>query len=170
MNRKIIAWGIIAFLLALGAGTLLGLGWSRAGLHRDRHSWLADELHLSPQQQEQMKTIWSQGMPRADFSDRRRAMQTERDAAIALLIPAEQKAAYEKIIADYNAQKEALDRQRSKAFQEMIDRTKQILTDTQRTKYEEMLKRDEHRHGPPGGAPGGPPSPASQPASGPAKE
>ncbi len=156
MNKKIIALGILAFILALGAGTLMGVNLSRTVPQHDRHSWMAEELSLSPAQQDQMKEIWSQAMQKAEpsFGDRRRAMLRERDEAIAELIPPEQQAAYDKIIADYEAKKETMDHERAKAFADAVERTKLILNDSQRQKYEEILKNDSHHHGPDDHRPG----------------
>jgi Spy/CpxP family protein refolding chaperone len=149
MNKKIITLGIIAFLLALGAGALLGVNIGRTVPPHGRHSWMAEELSLTPQQQGQMREIWSQAMQKTDpsFGERRHALLRERDEAIAELISPEQQAAYDKIIADYEIKKEALDQERSKTFQDAVERTKRILDDSQRRKYEEILKNDSHHHG-----------------------
>jgi len=158
MNKKTMAVVLTSFVLSMGAGTLLGLNWARSTPHHGGHSWLTDELKLTPQQQEQMRAIWSQAMQKNDpnMGDRRHGLQKERDDAIAKLIPAEQKAAYDKILADYAAKVDAMGRERSKAFQDAVEHSRQILSDTQRQKYEDILKRGEHRHGLHGAPPDGP--------------
>ena len=180
MNNKSRMIVALAFVLTLGAGTMLGVGVTRMGRPPHDRSWLADELNLTPQQREQMKEIGRRWVSPAG-GDRRRdrgrdrprdghhgggddadgpaakSAERGRDDAIAALIPANKKAAYDKIIADYNAARAAQNRERSKAFQDAVERTKKILDDKQRVKYEEILKRrEEHRRGPRGG--GGMPS------------
>ena len=168
-NKKIIAWEVGATVLALAAGLTLGFGLARVS-HvqaapastpdqpgQPRRSWLSDELGLTPQQRDQMRAIWSkvaQGTG-PDFGDKRRAMQKERDDAIANLIPASQKSAYEQIERDYRAKADALDAEHGNAFDAAVAQTRQILDPTQRLKYEEILKhRGEHGHGPHAHGPG----------------
>lgn len=168
MKKKIVLLGILAFVLTLAAGTLMGVGlMSRSGAGHHGPSWLATQLNLTAQQQEQMREIWSQAMQHNEpgAGDRRHMLQKERDDAMVRLIPAEQKAAYDKIQADYAAKVDAMNRDRSKAYQDAVEKTKAILNEEQRQKYDELLKKVDHHHGPRGAAGAGPDGP---PATGPA--
>jgi Spy/CpxP family protein refolding chaperone len=162
-NKKIIALEVGAMVLALAAGLTLGFGLARVSHAQaepvsatdepgqPHRSWLSDQLALTPQQRDQMRAIWSKVAQGAgpDFGEKRRTLQKERDDAIANLIPASQKPAYEQIERDYRAKADALDAERGKAFDAAVAQTKQILDPTQRQKYEEILKhRGEHGHGP----------------------
>ena len=149
MNKKTTLIALVAFVLALGAGALLGLGVAQVRhLPRGRPP-LSQELGLSSQQESQMKEIWSKvAQAGGGGRDRVRALAQERDEAVKNLIPAEQLAAYDKIMQDYKTKVEELNRERSQPYQEAVKRTKEILTESQRLKYDELLKRrSEHWRG-----------------------
>jgi Spy/CpxP family protein refolding chaperone len=123
---------------------------------RDRGpgGWLAAELRLTPDQHKQLDAIWSdlaQRGRRRDHEGRRRAMRNERDLAVAALIAPARWGEYEQIMADFAERSSALDREFRADFDAAVERTKQILTPEQRTRYEKLLER--HRWGPPGGPP-----------------
>jgi hypothetical protein len=142
---------IAAFILALGAGMVVGMVAARTAPPANRRSWLADELSLSPDQQDKMKTIWSEVMDNAGRrnEDRRRALQKEREDRVLSLLTDAQKVEYKKLIDEFAAKRAELDKEREKSFKEAVERTKQILSAPQRARYEEILK-----HGPPGPGPG----------------
>lgn len=145
---------LVCFLVAFAAGTAVGLliGRSRRG-PRDR-SRLTRELNLTPAQRKQMRKIWSDVMS-AGWRQRRErsdALQKERDEAVKALLSEEQKAQYEEVMQGYSRKIADAAEERGKIFQTAVERTKQILTDAQRKKYEELLeKRPEmgprHRRG-----------------------
>lgn len=149
MSKKTMGIVAVAFLLAIGAGALLGVG---VGRHSPQgRPPLAVELGLSGPQEKQMKEIWSKVAQGSGGGgrDHRSALAQERDEAIKKLIPEDQKAAYDKIMLDYKAKLEELNKERASAFQEAVKRTKEILNETQRQKYAELLKRrGEHGQGP----------------------
>jgi Spy/CpxP family protein refolding chaperone len=161
-----------AFLLAFAAGTSVGLFASRpavsqplprpAGPRGGPESFLARELNLSKDQQEQMRKIWSEVMGpggRGPF-DRRSALAQDRDQAVLALLTEEQRVKYDAILQDHAAKLEALSQERKRAFENAVERTKEILTPEQAAKYEELMKkqRDRGPGGPPGfSGPGGPP-------------
>jgi Spy/CpxP family protein refolding chaperone len=150
---------IIGFATAFAAGFVVGRE------HRSkppvpttrpsRHGWLANELNLTPEQQKQLRAIWSTMEPGDGGSreDRRPLLTEERDKAIAGLVRPEDRSRYESILQDYAEKTAALKRERQAAFQAAVDRTKQILNPEQRKRYEELLQRHssdrdqrDHRH------------------------
>jgi Spy/CpxP family protein refolding chaperone len=152
MTRVVV---ILGFLVAFGAGLVVGM--------KPRHAppgpttrtaseggWLAAELRLTPEQQAEMKKIWSGMAARGEGprEDRRGELLRERDAAIAALVRPEDKARYDQIQKDFADKTAALDSEFRAAFQNSVERTKQILTLEQRTKYEELLRHHEWDHGP----------------------
>ena len=137
---------------------LIGQGLKRPAPPMDRHSWIAAELDLSPEQSEKMRAIWSDLVPAPATStapatapttatrplDRRHQYQKERDDALAALVATltpPQRAEYEKIMDRYNNQVADLGREREAAFQAAVEKTKAILSEAQKAKYEELLKK-----------------------------
>lgn len=160
---------LACFCASFAAGVAAGLAWSRLAPKPHRDSWLARELDLTPQQREQMKRIWSSAMGtlRQQHREQRRAIRQERDKAIEAIFGREQKAQYEEVMKAYEDKSAELDAGRKKAFRDAVERTKQILTEPQRKKYEELMKRRpphrSRRPGPPGPDAPPPPPPPSQP-------
>lgn len=144
------------FVVAFAAGLIGGVQLRRAlpphppsgpgpATRMGRHGWLAAELGLTAQQQEQMTRIWSDvaRRGRGEHEERRRQLRKERDDAIAALIRQEDRAAYEQILKTYSDRMAALEQETRAAFQEAVEKTKQILTPQQREKYEAILKRNQ---------------------------
>ena len=148
---------IVAFGVTFAAGAAAGLLVSRAGRRPRGPSWLATELGLTDQQREQMHEIWSEAMQTAGRErwEQRHALIQKRDEAIAALMTEAQRAEYDTILRDYDAKREELEAQRKRAFEQAVERTKQILTPEQAAKYEDLLetRRDRGR----GDRPGPPP-------------
>jgi Spy/CpxP family protein refolding chaperone len=144
---------IIGFCVAFAAGLTVGLS-RRANVeqplmpaapttrsHRGS-SFLATELNLSKEQQEQLKQIWEAARGgRGEHDNRRQELRDKRDADIEALLPAEQKAKYEQAMADYRAGLDAMDREVRDRFRKSVEETKKVLTPEQRAKYEEILSR-----------------------------
>lgn len=146
---------VIGFLVAFGAGWMSAYTWRPAAhngpepQHRSgggRGSWLAQQLELSPEQQKQMDQIWSEvgGRGRREDPAKRNELRKTRDASISALIRSEDRAAYDKVLSDYTAKIEAMETEWKKAFQQAVERTKEILTPAQRTKYEQLMSRWEN--------------------------
>src|SRR5258708_2857850 len=105
MNRARLLF-IIGFVLSLCAGVVIGMVVSRtpavmAKSASQQHGGLDEELGLSPAQKEQVHTIWTpiwSSMRQLDRgrSDKRRALSKDRDEAISQLVPADQKADYDR--------------------------------------------------------------------------
>ncbi len=146
----------VCFLSAFVAGLVIGMESRQKGAlpppprPGGHGGWLTSALGLTPEQQEQMRQIWSdtvgRGGPGRD--DRRRQLFRERDEAIAALIRPEDKPRYDEILKKHAEQMSAMEREWHRSFEAAVERTKEILTPEQRAKYEKLLQR----HGP-----GGPP-------------
>ena len=133
---------IAAFVVTFAAGGAAGLLMSGPGPRRHGPSWLTAELGLTEQQREKMHEIWSEAM-RAEGSDRwerRRALAENRDEAITALLTEAQRERYDGILSDYEAKLDAFAQERQRAFEQAVERTKQILTPEQAAKYDELLK------------------------------
>src|SRR5438552_1243603 len=145
---------IVGFLVSFGAGVAIGPKlWHDAVAMpatrpTNRGGWLTTELSLSPEQQEQMKTIWSDTAHRGgrEQEDRRRQFRKERDDAIAALIKVEEKEKYDQVLKIYADRNAAMEREWRNSYLAAVERTKQILTPEQRRKYEELLKNREAEH------------------------
>lgn len=172
---------------ALVAGKFLAPKPAEQTDRRGPRSMISERLQLTPDQHEKMREIWSafREQQSAQSSDARRALQQQRDEQLRSLLSDEQKSKHEVILAKYESQMLELKEKGDAAFQLTVQKTREILTPDQRTKYDEMLKerttgdrRDDRRDdrrgppGPPGGGflfsdegrgPGGKP-PTTQPA------
>lgn len=134
---------IVCFVVAFAAGVAVGVVGSRRPAGGGRSSWLSRELDLSKEQRAQMLKIWSGAMDtlRKDHRERRRDIRETRNTAVQALLTPEQKKQYAKIQSDYEAKSAALSAARRKAFEDAVRRTKEILTEAQRKRYEELLKK-----------------------------
>jgi Spy/CpxP family protein refolding chaperone len=152
---KVRATLFVAFVLALSAGAVLGFAAARRvdppvraaekPAESNRSSWLSDQLQLTPAQSEQIRAIWQQAMSeqgRAN-SERRRALEKERDGALLGLLTPEQREEHDRLMKEYEARLAELGRERDRLRQDAIERTKQVLGTEQRAKYEELLKERE---------------------------
>lgn len=132
------------FALALGAGLVAGkLDWTStsAGPPRPVSSALAAQLDLTPVQCEQIRGIWEplRQSARASY-DQARRLERQRDMALESILTAEQKEKYGKIKHDYDDRVLELQARRDTAFRDAVERTRQLLSDPQRRKYEELIK------------------------------
>jgi Spy/CpxP family protein refolding chaperone len=116
-----------------------------------RAGFLPTELNLTPQQQEAMKKIWSDGggvsRAREEQQEKRAALRRQRDEAIAAMLGPTEKATYDEIQKKYQDQVQALDREMRAGFEAKVKQTNELLTPEQRTKYEEILKRHQWDRG-----------------------
>lgn len=165
-NRVLV---VVCFLAAFAAGLAVGMVLARPAERPRHHSWLMSELKLTAQQRDQMGKIWSEVMEGSgrQHGDQRRAIAEERDKAIAGLLTGEQQPKYEQILQDHTRKLGELAQQRKAAFDQAVERTKQILTAEQAKLYDELLKKQRERGfgGPRGMGPRqGRGGPASRPA------
>jgi Spy/CpxP family protein refolding chaperone len=151
MTRLVV---IIGFCVAFAAGLTVGLAKRgnveqstapAAPTSRSSHrgsSFLASELSLTPDQQEQLKKIWEPSRGgRDEHERRRRELREKRDGAVEALIRDEDKAKFQQAMDDYRKGQEALDREMREGFRSKVEATKKILTPEQTVKYEEFLSR-----------------------------
>jgi hypothetical protein len=157
-NLKLIFVGV--FVLTLASGVVAGMLVSRIPAVRgikstQQHLLLGDELQLNADQHEKMRDIWEGTRDVVDECfQQARAYQKERDEKFVGLLTEQQKAEYAKINDDYVGKINKLNDKRTAAFKDAVQKTKELLTEPQRKRYEEILK-DRLGHD----APGGPPPP-----------
>ncbi|HUS57239.1 MAG TPA: hypothetical protein VM141_01185 [Planctomycetota bacterium] len=151
---------LLGFCTAFAAGAAAGMTFTRA-THRPPHlSYLSRELDLTSRQREQMQQIWSEVLraPMRPEHEQRQALQREKEEALLELLTPEQKTKRNEIVQEHDRKIAELAAARKRAFDEAVQQTKQMLTEPQREKYEEMLKQRAgggRRHGRTGmGAPG----------------
>ncbi|HEV8291224.1 MAG TPA: hypothetical protein VGP94_04855, partial [Tepidisphaeraceae bacterium] len=113
---------IVGFLIAFGAGAVVGLQLRTAPAQAtvqptqgQRPSWLRSELGLTPEQNEQMKNIW-EGLHISGRSheERRHRLRDERDEAIAALLAPSVMGDYDRVLQDYSNKLTALAQERDK--------------------------------------------------------
>jgi Spy/CpxP family protein refolding chaperone len=152
-------------VLALSAGVVAGMLASRlpaGGTSTETPPpspmALSDELQLTPDQREQMRQIWEpvRSQVHARFTEAD-DLQRQRDQALVALLNDEQKAKFEKISKQFADKFAAINESREKTFQSAVDRTLAILDETQRAKYQSII-RDRFPHLPTTQT-GGPPPP-----------
>jgi hypothetical protein len=140
-------------VLALSAGVVAGMLASRIPAVEGHvqhpsvtpaagaQSQLTAALGLSPDQQEKMRSIWEGVRTQVqDYYQDAEGLQKQRDDAIASLLTDEQKARFEKLSKDYASRYDELVRRREAAFEKAVESTRKILDETQRQKYDEILK------------------------------
>lgn len=170
---------ILGFALSFGAGMVVGIGTQRASAppppatrpHGGPAGWLAAQLKLTPEQQQQLNKIWSEIAHRGgrEQDERRRQLRRERDDAITALIRSEDRAAYDDILKNYDQQKSALDREWRAGFERAVEETMKILTPEQRARYEEIRKQRQQWERGPGGSSASPGRPGVGDSGGPGR-
>jgi len=102
---------------------------------------LAEQLQLSPDQREQMKGIWEgvRSKVHRAFEDAEK-LQVQRDEALVAILDEKQKEQFSKISKEFADKYNALSDQRDAAFADAVEKTKKLLNETQRTRYEEILR------------------------------
>jgi Spy/CpxP family protein refolding chaperone len=150
-RKQIVLIGLT--VLALSAGVVVGMVASRLPAARDaadadptvdasdQSAGLAEQLNLTPSQAEQMRSIWEavRNELRTSFESAE-ALQKQRDADVFAMLSDEQKARFESISKRYGERFTALREERDAAFRRAVERTRKLLNDEQRAKYDELLK------------------------------
>ena len=133
---------LAAVLIAFVAGVFIGLASGRRNPKTAGRSQLARELNLTATQRDQMRTIWSEGLRNARQLQKkeRQALKKQRDSAIESLLTESQKAGFQAIAADFEKKSNALGAQYKALFQQAVTETKEILSEKQRLKYEDLIK------------------------------
>jgi Spy/CpxP family protein refolding chaperone len=180
MARRLVAF-LTTIILVLCAGVVVGrltmkmpvLAAQQNGEHGQGPSWIAQQLNLTTQQRAEMDAIWADTRQRMDQSgEKRRDLDRKRDADIQSLLSDSQKAAFQKITADFRAQRTAMDKERGMLIADAEKRSRDLLDETQQKKWDELAKDMHHRGPRHGGGSGGDNrgaspgnSPETQPAS-----
>lgn len=142
MNKKTTLIMLGAFVLALGAGTLLGVGIADKRPHGGRQGF-DQALGLSPEQSKQIQAIREKVMQ--ESRERFKKLDEEKTAALKKLLTPDQLVAYDNLGKEYQLKLEELKRQRDADNQESIKRTKAVLTAEQIKKFDEMMARGGER-------------------------
>jgi hypothetical protein len=160
---------ILAFLLAMSAGVVLGALWEKLPAAPGNPQpnpeprgpdWLSSQLHLRPDQKSQVDAIWAEMHKQMGESfGHRRALEKERDDACKSLLSDDQRSAWDKIRADYRSRIDATNPDREKLLRDAQAKTRALLDEDQQKRWDEMIKQTHERHRGPGpGGTGGPPS------------
>jgi Spy/CpxP family protein refolding chaperone len=159
MLRKKIVLILMMTLLALSAGMVVGWVWTplqKMDTSRDFHGgprpWF-DQLDLSPDQQKQMDKIWTDTrQQRQKMFERFHDLDKQRDQQIQNLLTSDQRSAYDKIIANFRAGREDLNKQRETMISDANARSRALLDDSQKAKWDILSKEMRSRHGSMGSA------------------
>jgi hypothetical protein len=118
---------------------------------------LSVELKLSADQQSQIRQIWEQ-VQRVNTNSYDTAQMLEhwRDDQVLKLLNDDQKKGFQKINGEYSERYTAMTAKRDLAFKDAVEKTKRLLNEDQRRRYEQILAK---RLGEEGGS--GPTQPGS---------
>jgi len=141
---------LIACILSMGAGVEVGMLRARTepGKEDSRASWLIKELNLTPDQQRGMEAIWKEMVRSkgAEFRDEMMKLHQEREAAVAGLMSPEQSEKYQQIHAQFMEKGRQLWKRMEQEFLAAAEKTRQLLNETQRVRYDILLKQFQEQH------------------------
>ena len=127
------------------------------GLRGPSSSMIVRELNLTAQQAQQMNDIFKKTAEVGhELDERRRTAQQTRDDGIIALAKAEQNDKYEQILKNYSTEREKINDQWRNTYASGVEQAKQILSEEQRKRYEEILTRNRWDGRGPDGGPWGP--------------
>jgi hypothetical protein len=139
-------------LLPIGAGIVAGMVAARLGGHsqsgdaaataeRAAADSLSEQLGLSEEQAQQMRGIWEnvREQVRSSYTDAEK-LQRSRDDELVALLNQEQKAKFEKISRSYSDKFAQLRHKRDESFASAVEQTRNLLSEEQRQKYDEILR------------------------------
>lgn len=103
---------------------------------------LSVELKLSADQQSQIRQIWEQvqGVNASSY-DAAQMLEHWRDDQVMKLLDDDQKKAFGKINVEYSDRYTAMTAKRDVAFKDAIEKTKRLLNEDQRRRYEQILAK-----------------------------
>lgn len=131
-------------LASFAAGTSVGVLWERSEKHPPTdEGWLA-ELNMTSEQRTKIKAIWSEAMATASWQaqrEKREVIQKERDDAIKIMITADAAQKYEETMRIAKEKQNELAQQSKKTMDEAYEKTKALLNETQRVKYDELRQK-----------------------------
>jgi len=136
-------------LLPIGAGIVAGMVAARLPSHSHSSDAageraadsLSEQLGLSDEQAQQMRGIWEnvREQVRSSYTDAEK-LQRSRDEELVGLLNQEQKAKFEKISRSYSDKFSQLRHKRDQSFASAVEQTRNMLSDEQRQKYDEILR------------------------------
>jgi len=147
-HRKVLL--LVLVVLVLGAGVTVGRLSARlpeeTAPRRSSGSlpWVKEQLNLSTQQEQQMDQIWAEAKARMTktFEDQQ-ALDRQRTEEVNDLLTPDQRVKYQAVMDQFHAQREALDKQRGQLIHDAVLKSKELLNDEQKTKWDE-LTQDTH--------------------------
>ena len=154
---------VVSFVVAFAAGLVLGAALGHTAAPPPSRPFLGDQLKLTPDQQQKMGEIWSSTMQNwfRTYGERRHALQAQRDQLIGEMLTPVQQMQHDVIIQEYEKGVSELAQEGGKAREEAKKRTMELLTESQRKQFEEILRQgEEHGWGPPGRGPNRNPPPS----------
>jgi hypothetical protein len=134
----------VAFILTMGAGMAIGtLGVTRRPRMEGRDSWLAQELNLTTAQQEKLRQVWMEVLRTRgrEFGEQFQLIQSQREAEYLTLLSPEQKLQYEQINQKFAERSRELQKRGEEVFNETAAATREMLDESQRPKYDELLEK-----------------------------
>lgn len=140
---------LTCFAAAFAAGISGGLVIGRQPRKPPPPPFLVQQLDLTPEQAERVRDIWSKTYDslRATLSAKREALEQDREDAILAILTEDQLAFYQQVTAGYRAERDRLAEERKAAIEQAVERTKAVLTDEQKAKYEALLAEREKQGG-----------------------
>jgi Spy/CpxP family protein refolding chaperone len=151
---------VMTVALVLCAGLVVGrlsarlvppapFGFGPPGNHSP--SWLQDQLNLTSEQKQQMDSIWADTKSQIGKTwDGRHELEKQRDDAIHSLLTSQQQTEYAKIYDDYHAKRQELDRQRDDLIKTAEDKSRALLSDSQKARWDVLTKEMHDHRGPHG--------------------
>jgi Spy/CpxP family protein refolding chaperone len=143
MTAKATVVLVLAYVLALAAGTTSGVLAERlrAPNNDNAAAPLAVQLQLTDDQRDRMRQMWEQAQQTVDDCYKQaQSIERERDQALVDLLTDEQKAKFAPMDKAYAEQFAALAARRTEAFEDAFDKTEQLLSSDQKTKYEQIVR------------------------------
>ena len=103
---------------------------------------LSEELQLNPAQRDQIRQIWESVRAQNDASfNQGEMLQHLRDDQILKLLNDDQRREFARVNQEYTDRFTALTAKRESTFNEAVAKTKQVLTESQRRRYDAILAR-----------------------------
>lgn len=126
--------------------------------------YFIEQLKLTPEQTQKWNKIWSELADRGGRGqqDRVGQLRQSRELKILALIPESSRGTYDQIQKEFTDGVDQIDKDFRDSYDDAVRKTKEILSDKQRTDYEAILKRNQWDRGRGGrgsrggGGPGGP--------------
>jgi Spy/CpxP family protein refolding chaperone len=135
----------LAFVLAIGAGMALGMLTARAtpAPADQRSNWFVDQLQLTAAQQRQMEEIWGALMREKGraYGEEFRQLQAQRETDIAGMMSSDQRGQYDQINQKYAMKGAELWKRFEQEFVHATEKTRQILNEAQRVKFDAMIEQ-----------------------------